>query len=118
MSTTAVGQCSQCGAVVNLHWPACLVCHAPSETHSSAPTEIRSDDIVLEPASPTARPVYWESREGTWHGPVKPEYLGKTGTGDKEVFWVVVCYNKTVQWIRSDLLRSRQAFEAQRKGTR
>jgi len=27
MSTTAVGQCPQCHAVVNVYWPACLVCH-------------------------------------------------------------------------------------------
>lgn len=40
MSTTAVGHCSQCDAVVNIHWPTCLVCHAliaPSrETRSNA----------------------------------------------------------------------------------
>lgn len=40
MSTTAVGHCSQCDAVVNVHWPSCLVCHAliaPSlETRSNA----------------------------------------------------------------------------------
>ena len=29
MSTMAVGHCSQCSAVVNRHWPNCLVCHAP-----------------------------------------------------------------------------------------
>lgn len=28
MSATAVGHCSQCAALVNVHWPSCLVCHA------------------------------------------------------------------------------------------
>ena len=28
MSTTAVGRCPQCEAVVNVNWPSCLVCHA------------------------------------------------------------------------------------------
>ena len=77
-----------------------------------------SADVTIEPASPTARPIYWKAMDGTWHGPVKPECLGRTGTGDKELFWVIVTYQKTVRWIRSDLLRSRQAFEAQRKGAR
>lgn len=29
MSTTAVGHCDQCAAVVNRHWLTCLVCAAP-----------------------------------------------------------------------------------------
>ena len=29
MSLTAVSRCLQCHAVVNVHWPACLVCKAP-----------------------------------------------------------------------------------------
>ena len=29
MSTTAVGRCEHCSAVVNRRWPNCLVCHAP-----------------------------------------------------------------------------------------
>lgn len=29
MSTTAVGHCSHCAAVVNCRWSRCLVCHAP-----------------------------------------------------------------------------------------
>ena len=28
MSTTATGHCPHCAAVVNVHWPSCLVCHA------------------------------------------------------------------------------------------
>ena len=43
MSATAVGQCSHCHAVVNVHWPSCLVCHAlmspmpASQRHSLGP---------------------------------------------------------------------------------
>lgn len=34
MSILAVGQCPQCGAVVNVHWAACLVCHARLEARN------------------------------------------------------------------------------------
>jgi hypothetical protein len=85
-----------------------------SENCERTPTD---PEVVIEPASPTARPVYWESEDGTWHGPVKPEYLGRTGSGDKEQFWVIVSYKGTVRWIWSDLLRSRQVFDTQRRRT-
>lgn len=32
MAITAVAHCSQCGAVVNVHWPACLVCQTALES--------------------------------------------------------------------------------------
>ena len=74
--------------------------------------------IVIEPASPAARLIYWESTEGTWHGPVKPEYLGRTGSGPNEQFWVIVNHKGSIWWIWADLLRSRQAFLAgERKRT-
>lgn len=69
--------------------------------------------LEMQAASPTARPIYWESTDGTWHGPVKPEYLGRSGLGDSERFWVTVTYQDSILWICADLLRSRQAFEAQ-----
>jgi hypothetical protein len=28
MTPTAVSHCAQCGAMVNIHWPSCLVCRA------------------------------------------------------------------------------------------
>ena len=77
---------------------------------------IESDPIVLEPASATARPIYWESMDGTWYGPAIPEYLERTGTGDHEQFWVITTYQGAIRWIRADRLRSRQAFEATRTG--
>jgi hypothetical protein len=69
------------------------------------------ESIVIEPASPTARPIYWEAMDGTWHGPVKPEFLGRTLSGHKERFWVIVTYNGNIRWIWSDLLRTVQASE-------
>ncbi len=70
------------------------------------------EDIAIEPASPTARPIYWEGMDGTWHGPVKPEYLGRTGKGRSEQFWVVVNDKGIIRWIWAELLRSRRAFLA------
>ena len=40
MSATAVGQCTHCAAVINRHWPSCLVCHtriSPSRTNLAVP---------------------------------------------------------------------------------
>ncbi len=69
--------------------------------------------ITADPASPVTPPIYWESVDGQWHGPVKPEYLGRTGSGASERFWVIVTYRGATRWIQADLLRSRRAFEAQ-----
>ena len=60
MNTTAVGHCSHCAAVVNRHWPSCLVCHAPIEAlpretgspMSAAPPHPQ-EEAVIEVASPT-----------------------------------------------------------------
>lgn len=56
MSTAAVGQCPQCDAVVNVHWPSCLVCHALLATAPEAgtvPQSLSSGVSVLgEPAPP------------------------------------------------------------------
>ena len=48
MSTTAVGHCSHCAAVVNLHWPNCLVCHAAL----SAPLHEAGSPTITEPDHP------------------------------------------------------------------
>lgn len=71
-----------------------------------------SVNVIIEPSLPGAKPIYWESMDGTWHGPVKPEYLGRTGKGSNEQFWVIVNHKGTFRWIWTDLLRSRQAFLA------
>lgn len=83
----------------------------PRLTQSSVPSPTPKETIAIEPASPTARPIYWESMDGTWHGPAKPEYLGRTGLGQNERFWVIVIYQESIRWIWADLLRSRQEAE-------
>ena len=60
MSVAAVGYCDQCSAVVNGHWPSCLVCHAPitalshetGSPTSAMPTHPQVE-AVTEVASPT-----------------------------------------------------------------
>jgi hypothetical protein len=54
MSTTAVGHCDLCAAVVNRRWARCLVCHAPLPPPHA-------------PNDPTLRPGDWIEwhREGT-----------------------------------------------------
>lgn len=39
-------------------------------------------DTVIEPARPTARPIYWEDADGILCGPATPEFLAKTGAGE------------------------------------
>lgn len=69
-------------------------------------------ESIVEPASRTARMVYWEDPVGNWHGPVQPEYLGRTKVGSDERFWIIVEYKGTMRWIWAESLRSRQAFMA------
>lgn len=61
---------------------------------------------IIEPASTTARSVYWEDVRGQLQGPAVPEFLGKTGAGAREQFWILVTYQGAVRWIRSDRLRA------------
>ena len=76
MSTTAVGHCSQCDAVVNVRWPNCLVCHAPLIGASSyetggptftAPSHQEIDAVTestapMPPLQPGWRVVYRDHR--------------------------------------------------------
>lgn len=50
MAVTSVSQCKKCRAVVNIHWPSCLVCQA------AIPPTTPSDDLKGQPPSskPTA----------------------------------------------------------------
>ena len=71
-----------------------------------APGQVKvcSPDVVVEPAAMNARPVYWEGVTGDLLGPAVPEYLGRTGSGHEERFWVVVRYQNSIRWIRADRL--------------
>ena len=74
-----------------------------------------SDKVLIEPASPTARPVFWERGDGRIEGPARLEFLACVGAGSKARFWIVLTFHNVVCWVRSDRLRSRQAFEAHSK---
>ena len=63
------------------------------------------EETLIEPASPTAKPIYWESVDGKILGPAKPEFLAKSGPDGHEQFWIVVTFRKITRWISSDRLR-------------
>lgn len=56
MTITAVSECAQCGAVVNIHWASCLVCHVElANSHDVAPasqTSPGSESISPKPLPP------------------------------------------------------------------
>ncbi len=62
-------------------------------------------DIIIEPASTTARPIYFEDASGHLCGPVIPEYLGRVGIDDRARSWVIVTHNGLIRWIHSDRLQ-------------
>jgi hypothetical protein len=60
MSTTAVGHCSHCAAVVNRQWRSCLVCH----TALPAPSrEARSPVSAVQPGNR----LTWQGSDGKTH---------------------------------------------------
>jgi len=67
---------------------------------------VQAPETIVEPAAVNARPVYWEDSGGKLCGPAVPEFLAKTGTGDRERFWIVVMYQGSIRWIWSDRLRT------------
>lgn len=72
-------------------------------------------NTVIEPADPTARPVYFARNDRTIEGPARPTHLAKTGVGASERFWVIVrLADGHVVWVREDRLRSKQQFLEQR----
>lgn len=83
---------------------------SPGENSSPQPTA----PVVIEPAHPHARPIFWERNDGRIYGPAAPEFLAQVGLGLKTTdFWVVADFETQSVWIRSDRLRSRKAFEQQ-----
>jgi hypothetical protein len=68
-----------------------------------------SKGIQIEPATPNARVIYWETGKGQILGPAIPEYLAR----DRETFWVVTTFEGKIRWINADMLRSKRAFEEQ-----
>lgn len=54
MTITAVSQCSQCGAVINIHWVSCLVCHVAL---NSSPDLLPAPQPVVRNESISAQPL-------------------------------------------------------------
>lgn len=126
MSTTAVRHCSQCEAVVNRHWPRCLVCHAPlivtpsrdeafPEAAAPMPPPQAAENIVIESAAANPGLVYWERADLSIVGPGRPELLAKVGEGLRATYWVVAQFQGMPVWINSIALRSKKAFKQQAK---
>lgn len=71
MSITAVGNCSHCAAVVNVHWASCLVCHSPIEPRNlPAPLQDNRTSSAQSPEAPI-RPgwlVAYRDRHGALVG--------------------------------------------------
>ena len=61
MSLTAVSRCLQCHAVVNVHWPACLVCKAllPMVSADPPPVSEQEEDSQLIEARPHSPAQAW-----------------------------------------------------------
>ena len=122
MIMTAVSQCSECGAVVNVHWTACLVCRAafacrnsePS-THVGAPhNPFPLDKVIVEPAvrsnGTSLRPVYWERQEQII-GPGQPEFFFRDSFGQ---VGLIIRYDGDLISVADSMLRSYTAFTKQR----
>lgn len=56
MTISAVSQCSQCGAVINIHWLSCLVCHVTLNGSPALPPApqpvVRNESISAQPLPP------------------------------------------------------------------
>lgn len=72
-------------------------------------------EITIEPASVSARAVFWEAADGRILGPARQDFLAQVGSGMKNTdFWVIGEFEGQPRWIRSDRLRSKRAFDTQR----
>lgn len=138
MNAISVRHCPYCQAMVNIHWPACLACHArlsqepsgvvvppaalyePGQAskrnrgHVDAPVSI---EPAMKPGGSPLSPVYWETADTRIVGPAMPEYVVKVGTGLTAEFWVIVSHEGTPRWVHSNRLRSKKQFETQRPVT-
>ncbi|THJ23578.1 MAG: hypothetical protein CAF45_007850 [Nitrospira sp. CG24E] len=79
------------------------------------PDVIRHEDTIIEPAHPTAKPVYFLRNDGVIHGPATVTNLAKVGSGETATYWVIVEFQGQASWVRSDRLRTRKQFEAQHR---
>jgi hypothetical protein len=105
MGPTKTERCQTCQAVVNPTWETCAACRCPLSTN----------EILIEPAAPNARPIYWERATTEIVGPARPEFLARVGTGPKAQYWVVAEFHGQPVWINSIVLRSKKQFVQQVK---
>jgi hypothetical protein len=83
MSTTAVGHCSHCAAVVNLRWPNCLVCQTPlPHVPKREETEPTIDTGQAAPAPPVqaGAQIQWQRAGQVQQGLVDFIHVDDTGT--------------------------------------
>lgn len=91
MAMTAISQCSQCGAVVNVHWLSCLVCRAvlapvPDLPEATPATHGQAGDL-LAPILP-GWVVTYQDRGGKFCG----------GSEDKVHGTVKACHWEGGRW--------------------
>lgn len=68
-----------------------------------------AQNCEIQPATPIAKAIYWETGAGQILGPAIPEFLMRDG----ETFWIVTTFRGQFLWINADRLRSKKAFNAQ-----
>lgn len=78
---------------------------------------VPAEDITIEPAAPNARPVYFESMDGRFHGPCSVSFMARTGCPGQYEFWLCVQEADRSVWIRDTLLRSKQDVAARHRLT-
>ncbi len=86
------------------------IANRPRATHrpdQRVPSESANEEIVIEPAHPQARPIFWEKADGSIWGPATPEFLARVGNGPKASYWVVAEFEGLPVWINSAALRSK-----------
>lgn len=94
MTITAVSRCSQCEAVVNVHWPSCLVCHGalpPLVKSGDSPGAVESNSPASTAPIPPLQPgwlVTYRNRQGKLSG----------GSGDRAHGTVQECRWDSTGW--------------------
>lgn len=57
MPMTAVSQCFQCAAVVNIHWPSCLVCRATLPPSLEVPAPLSTVSVTQRQVNDVIAPL-------------------------------------------------------------
>lgn len=76
---------------------------------AKAKGKVRRVETVIEFASPTAKPIYWERGDMSISGPALPLFLERVGND----FVLVIEYRGELVSINGNTLRTRNQFESQ-----